>query len=282
MHFAPTPPVQPVRQSATTVVGSPVTSVPPPPVGDSASNNVHFPMRKGQTVDDTSEGLLEDCAQLVKGNSIQGKHIINDNALPIFLKLTCVMDSKDKLHTSLVLWNLFLYGYGATFNFPGILGTVVIKGPESFDILQGHSKATVFLLIIMVQKLPSSCSVSSLDNLLDNNCFRFRLALKLHKRNWRKEDRRSMKTMRFIVRGRKQTFLHSGAMRITFRLGVSNVHKDQLEGLLERVEIELLSKPGDLEAIKISITSGCFPHSANMQKLDLLELSSIHRLFIFT
>lgn len=32
--------------------------------------------------------------------------------------------------------------------------------------------------------------------------------------------------------------------------------RDQLEGLLERVEIELTSNPGDLEAIKKSITSG--------------------------
>ncbi|KAI3691408.1 hypothetical protein L2E82_49767 [Cichorium intybus] len=46
--------------------------------------------------------------------------------------------------------NLFLYGYGAKFNFLGILGIVVIKDPESFDILQGHSKATMFLLIIMM------------------------------------------------------------------------------------------------------------------------------------
>ena len=42
--------------------------------------------------------------------------------------------------------------------------------------------------------------------------------------------------------------------------------RDQLEGLLERVEIEIVSNPGDLEAIKKSITSGYFPHSAKMQK----------------
>jgi hypothetical protein len=29
-------------------------------------------LNKGQTMDDMSEGLLEDCAQLVKANSIQG------------------------------------------------------------------------------------------------------------------------------------------------------------------------------------------------------------------
>ncbi|KAK2965749.1 hypothetical protein RJ640_003287 [Escallonia rubra] len=42
--------------------------------------------------------------------------------------------------------------------------------------------------------------------------------------------------------------------------------RDQLEGLLERVEIELTSNFSDLEAIKKAITSGYFPHSARMQK----------------
>ncbi|XP_058070322.1 pre-mRNA-splicing factor ATP-dependent RNA helicase DEAH1-like isoform X3 [Magnolia sinica] len=42
--------------------------------------------------------------------------------------------------------------------------------------------------------------------------------------------------------------------------------RDQLEGLLERVEIELSSNPNDLEPIKKAITSGFFPHSARLQK----------------
>ncbi|XP_052179682.1 pre-mRNA-splicing factor ATP-dependent RNA helicase DEAH1-like isoform X2 [Diospyros lotus] len=42
--------------------------------------------------------------------------------------------------------------------------------------------------------------------------------------------------------------------------------RDQLEGLLERVEIELTSNTNDLEAIKKSITAGFFPHSARLQK----------------
>ncbi|CAI9269847.1 unnamed protein product [Lactuca saligna] len=43
--------------------------------------------------------------------------------------------------------NLFLYRYGVVFNFLGMLGTAIIKGPESFDILQGHSKATMLLIV---------------------------------------------------------------------------------------------------------------------------------------
>ncbi|KAL7192227.1 hypothetical protein ACSBR2_024134 [Camellia fascicularis] len=42
--------------------------------------------------------------------------------------------------------------------------------------------------------------------------------------------------------------------------------RDQLEGLLERVEIELTSNSNDLEGIKKAITAGYFPHSARLQK----------------
>ncbi|XP_057473852.1 pre-mRNA-splicing factor ATP-dependent RNA helicase DEAH1 [Actinidia eriantha] len=42
--------------------------------------------------------------------------------------------------------------------------------------------------------------------------------------------------------------------------------RDQLEGLLERVEIELTSNSNDLDAIKKAITAGFFPHSAKLQK----------------
>lgn len=38
-----------------------------------SSAHVYLRLNKGQTIDDISEVLLEDCAQLVKANSIQGK-----------------------------------------------------------------------------------------------------------------------------------------------------------------------------------------------------------------
>ncbi|MFS7995586.1 putative nucleotide-sugar transporter [Helianthus anomalus] len=41
----------------------------------------------------------------------------------------------------------YVHGYDAIFNFLGILGTVVIQVLESFDIFQGHSKATMLLII---------------------------------------------------------------------------------------------------------------------------------------
>lgn len=53
---------------------------------------------------------------------------------------------KSQYDTSIYLQNLFLYGYGAIFNLLGILVTAIVKGPSSFDILEGHSKATMLLI----------------------------------------------------------------------------------------------------------------------------------------
>ncbi|GAB2265683.1 CMP-sialic acid transporter 3 [Dionaea muscipula] len=53
---------------------------------------------------------------------------------------------KSQYDTSIYLQNLFLYGYGAIFNFLAIVGTAIVKGPSSFDIFQGHSKATMLLI----------------------------------------------------------------------------------------------------------------------------------------
>uniref|UniRef100_A0ACD5WJL5 Uncharacterized protein n=1 Tax=Avena sativa TaxID=4498 RepID=A0ACD5WJL5_AVESA len=43
-------------------------------------------------------------------------------------------------------FNLFLYGYGVIFNVLGLVITAIIQGPSSFHILEGHSKATMFLI----------------------------------------------------------------------------------------------------------------------------------------
>ncbi|PUZ53483.1 hypothetical protein GQ55_5G054800 [Panicum hallii var. hallii] len=53
---------------------------------------------------------------------------------------------KSQFDTSIYLQNLFLYGYGAIFNFLGLVITAIIQGPSSFNILEGHSKATMFLI----------------------------------------------------------------------------------------------------------------------------------------
>ncbi|XP_075523696.1 CMP-sialic acid transporter 3-like [Primulina tabacum] len=53
---------------------------------------------------------------------------------------------KSQYDTSIYLQNLFLYGYGAIFNFLAILGSAIFKGPNSLDIFEGHSKATMLLI----------------------------------------------------------------------------------------------------------------------------------------
>ena len=45
-----------------------------------SSAHVYLRLHKGQNIDDISEGVLEDCAQLVKANSIQGKN----STLPLY------------------------------------------------------------------------------------------------------------------------------------------------------------------------------------------------------
>ncbi|KAK4388870.1 Coiled-coil domain-containing protein 25 [Sesamum angolense] len=42
-----------------------------------SSAHVYLRLNKGQTIDDIPEGVLEDCAQLVKANSIQGNKVNN-------------------------------------------------------------------------------------------------------------------------------------------------------------------------------------------------------------
>ncbi|XP_021757020.1 CMP-sialic acid transporter 3-like [Chenopodium quinoa] len=53
---------------------------------------------------------------------------------------------KSQYETSIYLQNLFLYGYGAIFNLLAIVGIALVKGPNSFNILEGHSKATMLLI----------------------------------------------------------------------------------------------------------------------------------------
>ena len=46
-----------------------------------SSAHVYLRLHKGQTFDDIPEGVLEDCAQLVKANSIQGKFLFSCSVL---------------------------------------------------------------------------------------------------------------------------------------------------------------------------------------------------------
>ncbi|KAG5240053.1 CMP-sialic acid transporter [Salix suchowensis] len=67
-------------------------------------------------------------------------------SVPSFASVYNEYALKSQFETSIYLQNLFLYGYGAIFNFLAILVTAIFKGPSSLDILHGHSRATMLLI----------------------------------------------------------------------------------------------------------------------------------------
>jgi len=57
--------------------------------------------------------------------------------------------------------------------------------------------------------------------------------------------------------------------------------KEQLEGLLDRVEVELTSNPGDVDAICKTLTSGYFYHTAKLSKSgDYKTVKHQHTVYI--
>ncbi|XP_024387181.1 CMP-sialic acid transporter 5 isoform X2 [Physcomitrium patens] len=54
---------------------------------------------------------------------------------------------KSQFDTSVHLQNFFLYAYGAIFNFIAMLASTIYQGGTGFNILEGHSKATMFLIV---------------------------------------------------------------------------------------------------------------------------------------
>ncbi|KAJ7560637.1 hypothetical protein O6H91_04G138000 [Diphasiastrum complanatum] len=54
---------------------------------------------------------------------------------------------KSQFETSVHLQNLFLYGYGALFNLLAIIIKTVFEGGAEFNLFEGHSRATAFLIV---------------------------------------------------------------------------------------------------------------------------------------
>ncbi|KAG8479937.1 hypothetical protein CXB51_029631 [Gossypium anomalum] len=129
---------------------------------------------------------------------------------------------KSQYETSIYLQNLFLYGYGAIFNFLAILGTTVVKGPSSFDILQGHSKATMFLICNnAAQGILSSFFFKYADTIL----------------------KKYSSTVATIFTGIASAILFGHTLTMNFILGISiffsplsKVKEEQENGMLEPVD----------------------------------------------
>ncbi|KAL8479647.1 hypothetical protein ACS0TY_026525 [Phlomoides rotata] len=137
---------------------------------------------------------------------------------------------KSQYDTSIYLQNLFLYGYGAIFNFLGILVSAIFKGPGSFNILEGHSKATMLLICNnAAQGILSSFFFKYADTIL----------------------KKYSSTVATIFTGIASAALFGHTLTINFMLGISvvfismhqffsplaKVKDDQQNGVVERVDV---------------------------------------------
>ncbi|KAL2530080.1 CMP-sialic acid transporter 3 [Forsythia ovata] len=152
---------------------------------------------------------------------------------------------KSQYDTSIYLQNLFLYGYGAIFNFLGILVTVIFKGPSSFDILEGHSKATMLLICNnAAQGILSSFFFKYADTIL----------------------KKYSSTVATIFTGIASALLFGHTLTINFMLGISvvfismhqffsplsKVKEDQQNGMLERVDVQDNNRSRELSFINMT------------------------------
>ncbi|PIM99479.1 putative UDP-galactose transporter [Handroanthus impetiginosus] len=152
---------------------------------------------------------------------------------------------KSQYDTSIYLQNLFLYGYGAIFNFLGILASAVFKGPSSFDILEGHSKTTMLLICNnAAQGILSSFFFKYADTIL----------------------KKYSSTVATIFTGIASALLFGHALTINFMLGISVVfismhqffsplskaNDDQQNGAHEKMGVQDRHRSGDLSIINMA------------------------------
>ncbi|KAG9136197.1 hypothetical protein Leryth_003799 [Lithospermum erythrorhizon] len=142
---------------------------------------------------------------------------------------------KSQYDTNIYLQNLFLYGYGAIFNFLGIIGIAVFKGPNSFDILEGHSKATMLLMCNnAAQGILSSFFFKYADTIL----------------------KKYSSTVATIFTGIASAVMLAQPLTVNFLLGISvvfismhqffsplaKVKDDEQNGVLDQIEVQNMHK----------------------------------------
>lgn len=152
---------------------------------------------------------------------------------------------KSQYDTSIYLQNLFLYGYGAIFNFLAILGIAVFKGPGSLDIFQGHSKATMLLIVNnAAQGILSSFFFKYADTIL----------------------KKYSSTVATIFTGIASALLFGHTLTVNFLLGISvvfismhqffsplsKVKDDQQNGTLELIDVRENHSPKDSSFVNMA------------------------------
>ncbi|KAJ6768240.1 NUCLEOTIDE-SUGAR TRANSMEMBRANE TRANSPORTER [Salix koriyanagi] len=156
---------------------------------------------------------------------------------------------KSQFETSIYLQNLFLYGYGAIFNFLAILVTAIFKGPSSLDILHGHSRATMLLICNnAAQGILSSFFFKYADTIL----------------------KKYSSTLATIFTGIASAVLFGHTLTINFILGISIVFisMHQFFSPLSKVKDE--PREGILEVVD----------SQNSQRLVLAPFALVHLPFV--
>ncbi|KAL1535305.1 CMP-sialic acid transporter 5-like isoform X1 [Salvia divinorum] len=166
---------------------------------------------------------------------------------------------KSQYDTSIYLQNLFLYGYGAIFNFLGILGTVILKGPNNFNILEGHSKATMFLICNnAAQGILSSFFFKYADTIL----------------------KKYSSTVATIFTGIASAALFGHTLTINFLLGISvvfiSMHQffsplakardEEQNGLVERADVQ--DKHRSRDSSFINMTAGANEEASHRVRPD--------------
>ncbi|KAF8667006.1 hypothetical protein HU200_053177 [Digitaria exilis] len=118
-----------------------------------SSAHVYVRLNKGQTMDDMSEGLLEDCAQLVKANSIQGwtDYIMNQYYIS---QITFACKGAGYCSCSLNMLLFLLFGAGNKINNIDVVYTpwYNLKKTPSMDVGQVGFHNSKLVRSIKVEK----------------------------------------------------------------------------------------------------------------------------------
>ncbi|GAA0164831.1 transporter [Lithospermum erythrorhizon] len=155
---------------------------------------------------------------------------------------------KSQYDTNIYLQNLFLYGYGAIFNFLGIIGIAVFKGPNSFDILEGHSKATMLLMCNnAAQGILSSFFFKYADTIL----------------------KKYSSTVATIFTGIASAVMLAQPLTVNFLLGISvvfismhqffsplaKVKDDEQNGVLDQIEVQNMHRRNDESFVNMAASA---------------------------
>ncbi|KAK4799973.1 hypothetical protein SAY86_025338 [Trapa natans] len=135
---------------------------------------------------------------------------------------------KSQYDTSIYLQNLFLYGYGAIFNFLAILGITIFQGPSNLNIFEGHSKATMLLIFNnAAQGILSSFFFKYADTIL----------------------KKYSSTVATIFTGIASAILFGHTLTVNFVLGISVVFISMHQFFSTLSKVKELPKTGKLDAI---------------------------------